>query len=208
MKDLIASLRPATVSLLVFTGLLGLVYPLLIGGVAALAFPHQATGSLVRDGAGKVVGSELVGQPFDDPAYVWGRLAAGGYDAMASTGTNAGPSGFLDRTGVLGPNPVLVDAARARIAALRAADPTNPVPVPVDLVTGSSSGLDPHITPAAAYHQVGRVARARGVSADLVRAIVDDHVEGRTLGILGERRVNVLLLNRALDARFGRPAPR
>jgi K+-transporting ATPase ATPase C chain len=205
MKDFVASLRPAVVSLLVFTGLLGLLYPLLVGGLAAAAFPDQATGSLIRDRDGRVVGSALVGQPFDDPRYFWGRATAIGYDAMTSSGTNQGPTGFVDDKGTLGPNPALRDAVTARIAALRDADPGNPARVPVDLVTASSSGLDPHITPAAAYYQVGRVARLRGVPAEQLRALVDAHVEERTLAVLGERRVNVVRLNRALDARLGAP---
>jgi K+-transporting ATPase ATPase C chain len=206
MKDFIAAIRPAALSLLVFTGLLGLVYPLLIGGISAIAFPDQAKGSLLRDGSGKVVGSELVGQPFDHPAYFWSRptaVAAG--SAMTSSGTNAGASGFVDKAGTLGPNPALVDAVKGRIQALRAADPGNTAKVPVDLVTASSSGLDPHITPAAAYYQLGRVARARGVPEPQVRELVEQHVEERTLGLLGERRVNVLRLNLALDARLGAP---
>lgn len=204
MKDLVSTVRPAAVSLLVFTGLLGLVYPLLVGGISAIAFPEQTNGSLIRNRDGKVVGSELVGQPFDDPAYFWSRptaVAAG--SAMTSSGTNAGPSGFVDKAGTLGPNPALVDAVRGRIQALRDADPGNAAKIPVDLVTASSSGLDPHITPAAAYYQLGRVARARGAPEAQVRELVEQHVEERTLGLLGERRVNVLRLNLALDARLG-----
>jgi len=208
MKDFITTLRPAVLSLLVFTGLLGLVYPLLIGGIGAIAFPDQATGSLLRDGSGKVVGSELVGQPFDHPAYFWSRpTAVAAYNAMTSSGANAGPSGFVDKAGTLGPNPALVDAVKARIQALRDADPGNTAKVPVDLVTASSSGLDPHITPAAAYYQLGRVARVRGVPEAQLRELVEQHVEERTLGLLGERRVNVLRLNLALDARLGAPRP-
>jgi K+-transporting ATPase ATPase C chain len=199
MKDFLASLRPALVSLLVFTGLLGLLYPAVVGGIAAAAFPDQANGSLIRDRDGRVAGSALVGQPFDDPKYFWGRDSAIGYAAMASSGTNRGPTGFIDDKGHLGPNPALVDAVKARIDALRAADPGNTAKVPVDLVTASSSGLDPHISPAAAYYQVPRIARLRGLTPERVRALVDDFIEERTLGVLGERRVNVLLLNRALD---------
>jgi K+-transporting ATPase ATPase C chain len=197
MKDLVATIRPAIVSLLVFTGLVGLVYPLLIGGVAAVAFPDQAKGSLIRDEAGRVIGSELVGQPFDDPAYFWSRpTAVAAYQAMTSGGTNQGPS-----------SPDLAKAVADRVKALRDADPGNTAPVPVDLVTASASGLDPHITPAAAYYQVRRVARARGVPEAQLRALVEQHVEERTLGLLGERRVNVLRLNLALDARRGAAAP-
>jgi len=208
MKELVAILRPALVSLLVFTGLLGIAYPLVIGGVGAAAFPEQARGSLVRDASGKLAGSALIGQPFDEPAYFWGRpTAIAAYQAMTSGGTNAGPSGFVDREGALGPNPALIDAVRARIRALRDADPGNTAPVPVDLVTASASGLDPHITPAAAYYQLGRVARARGAAEAQLRELVDRHVEERTLGVLGERRVNVLRLNLALDSRLGPPRP-
>ena len=206
MKTLITTVRPAIVSMLVFTGLLGIVYPLLIGGISAVAFPEQATGSLIRDASGNVVGSKLIGQPFDEPRYFWSRLSAvGPYNATTSSGTNAGPSGFVDKAGTLGPNPALVDAANARIKALHDADPTNNAPVPVDLVTASASGLDPHISPAAAYYQVGRVARARNATEAQVRELVDDQVEERTLGVLGERRVNVLALNLALDAKLGAP---
>lgn len=205
MKEII---RPAIVSLLAFTVLCGLVYPLMIDGVAAVAFPHQATGSLIHDKDGHVVGSELIGQPFDNPAYFWSRLTAqANYDASYSTGTNQGQSSFLDDKGHLGPNTTLAKNARDRIDALHAADPGNTAPVPVDLVTASSSGLDPHVSPAAAYYQVGRVARLRRQPAGAVRELVEDHIEGRTLGILGEPRVNVLLLNRALDEKFGPAKP-
>jgi K+-transporting ATPase ATPase C chain len=184
-------LRPALVLLLVFTVLTGLVYPLLVTGLARLAFPRQAEGSLiVRDG--RVVGSRLIGQPFSAPEYFWGRLSATSplpYDASASTGSNYGPL-----------NPALLDAARARIAALRAADPAARAAVPVDLVTASGSGLDPDISPAAADYQVARVARARGLAPDTVRTLVRRHTAGRTFGVLGERRVHVLELNLALDA--------
>lgn len=188
MKELVQAIRPAIISMLVLTGLLGVVYPLVIGGVSALAFPDQAHGSLIHDRSGAVIGSRLVGQPFDQPGYFWSRPSAATYNAMASTGTNAGPS-----------SPALIDSVKARIAALRAVDPANAAPIPVDLVTSSASGLDPHITPAAAYYQVARVARVRGIDAAQVRALVDAHVEGRTLYVLGEPRVNVLALNRALD---------
>jgi K+-transporting ATPase ATPase C chain len=207
MKEFIAAIRPAVVSILVFTGLLGIVYPLVVGGISAVAFPDQANGSLLHDRSGKVVGSALVGQPFDNPAYFWGRLSAVSYNATTSSGTNAGPTGFIDDKGKLGPNPAVVDDANARIQALREADPGNTAKVPVDLVTASGSGLDPHITPAAAYYQVGRVARLRGVPEDQIRALVAAAIEDRTLFVLGEPRVNVLQLNRALDARLGAPKP-
>jgi K+-transporting ATPase ATPase C chain len=190
-------LRPAVAALLIFTGLTGVVYPLVVTGLAQAAFPRAANGSLlVRDG--RVVGSELIGQPFEAPEYFWGRLSATGthpYNAFnadhltASSGSNLGPL-----------NPALVEAAQSRIEALRAADPGNTGPVPVDLVTASGSGLDPHISIAAALYQVPRVAQARGLPDDQVRALVADHTQGRQLGFLGEPRVNVLLLNLALDA--------
>jgi K+-transporting ATPase ATPase C chain len=182
--------RPAAMLLLVFTLLTGLAYPVLVTGIAQVLFPSQANGSLIRDG-GKVVGSALIGQPFASPRYFWSRPSATApyaYNAGASTGTNLGPL-----------NPALKDSVAARVKALREADPGNTAKIPVDLVTSSGSGLDPHISPAAAYYQVGRVARARGLAADAVRVLVDQSVEGRTFGLLGEPRVNVLLLNRALD---------
>jgi K+-transporting ATPase ATPase C chain len=201
------TLRPAIVSLLVFTVLCGVMYPLAVGALAVLAFPEKARGSLVRDEAGKVIGSELVGQSFDHPAYLWGRptaVAASASTATTSSGTNQGASGFVDRQGTIGPNPTLVGNVAARIEELRDADPSNRAKVPIDLVTASSSGLDPHISPAAAKYQAARIARARGAAEAEVLAIIDDHVEGRGLGILGEPRVNVFAVNRALDARFRR----
>jgi K+-transporting ATPase ATPase C chain len=184
-------LRPAAVALLAFTLITGLIYPLLVTGIAQAVFPRQANGSLIaRNGA--VIGSTLIGQPFDDPRYFWGRLSATSlvpYNASASTGSNYGPL-----------NPNLVAAAQARIAALQAADPTNTAPIPVDLVTASGSGLDPQISPAAAEYQVARVAAARGMRAEDVRALVAEHTYGRTFGLLGEARVTVLDLNLALDA--------
>jgi K+-transporting ATPase ATPase C chain len=184
-------LRPALVLFALLTALTGLVYPAVTTGVAQLLFPHRANGSLiVRDG--HVVGSELIGQPFSDPAYFWSRPSATGpvpYNAGASSGSNLGPT-----------NPALADAVTQRVAALRAADPTQTAPVPVDLVTASGSGLDPHISPAAAAYQVSRVAGARGRTAQEIQALVDRHTEGRALGLIGEPRVNVLLLNLALDS--------
>jgi K+-transporting ATPase ATPase C chain len=202
------TIRPALVSLLAFTVLCGLVYPLVMDGIAAVAFPHQANGSLLHDRDGRVVGSALIGQPFDNPAYFWARLTAeANYDASNSSGTNQGASSFVDDNGRLGPNQTLARSARDRIDALRAADPGNLAPVPIDLVTSSASGLDPDISPAAAYYQARRVARMRGQPEAAVQQLIDEHVVGRTLGLLGEPRVNVLLLNRALDRAFGAATP-
>jgi K+-transporting ATPase ATPase C chain len=183
-------IRPALVSLAVLTVLTGLVYPLAITGMAQWLFPHQANGSLiVREG--RTVGSELIGQYFDAPKYFWGRPSATlpfPYNAAASSGSNLCPT-----------NPALVEAVKARIAAFQAADPGNDALIPVDLVTASGSGLDPHISPAAAEYQVPRVARSRGMDEALVRRLVAEHTEGRQFGLLGEPRVNVLVLNAALD---------
>jgi potassium-transporting ATPase KdpC subunit len=181
--------------LVMFAGLTlvtGVAYPLLITAAAQAAFPFQANGSLiVREGT--LQGSTLIGQPFDDPKDFWGRpsaTTAQPYNAGASSGSNLGPT-----------NPALTDVVRARIAALRAADPGNFAPIPVDLVTASASGLDPDITPAAAFYQVARVARSRGMDQTQVRDLVTAYTTKRTFGILGERRVNVVLLNMALDER-------
>jgi K+-transporting ATPase ATPase C chain len=182
--------RAALVSLAMFTLVTGLVYPVVVTGISQVVFPHKANGSLVvKDG--KVVGSELIGQPFDDPKYFWSRPSATspfGDNAGSSSGSNQSPT-----------NPALVKSVQDRVDALRAADPGNNAPVPVDLVTASGSGLDPHISPAAALYQVRRVAKARGVGEDAVRQLVAQHTAGRQLGILGDPTVNVLELNLALD---------
>lgn len=188
MKHLI---RPAVSLFAVLTVVTGLVYPLAVTGVAQALFPHQAAGSLiVKDG--KAVGSALIGQQFTQPGHFWGRPSATSpmpYNASGSGGSNQGPL-----------NPALIDAVKARMAALKAADPANTLPIPVDLVTASASGLDPHISIAAAQYQAARVARARGLSTQVVQAAIAQHSEGRGWGFLGEPRVNVLELNLALDA--------
>ncbi len=187
-----SQLRAAIVSFLFLTLLTGVAYPLAVTGAARLVFPTQAGGSLIMRGD-KVVGSSLLGQPFDERRYFWGRISAtapAAYNATASSGSNLGPT-----------SKALVDEVKARIEALRAADPGNAAPIPVDLVTSSASGLDPDVSPAAAEYQVGRVARARHLDEAHVRRLVQEHTKGRELGVLGEPRVNVLELNLALDAR-------
>jgi len=189
---MLTHIRAAIISLVLFTAITGLVYPVVVTVITQLVFPHQANGSLVvKDG--KPVGSSLIGQPFDDPKYFWSRPSA-----TSPFGNNAGASGASNLSPT---NADLVKAVQGRVDALRAADPGNTAPVPVDLVTASGSGLDPHISPAAALYQVGRVARARKVDEAVVRDLVAKHTEGRQLGLLGEPRVNVLALNLALDAR-------
>lgn len=183
--------RPALVLFVVLSLVTGLAYPLAVTGLAQVLFPDQANGSLVK-AKGVVVGSALIGQPFSQPGHFWSRPSATApdpYNAVASSGSNLGPS-----------NPALAEAVAARIAALRAADPGNHSAVPVDLVTASASGLDPHISRAAADYQVNRVARALGLPPQRVQALVAEHTEGTLLGFLGEPRVNVLRLNLALDA--------
>ena len=183
-------LRPLLVLFTLLTVLTGLVYPIVVTGIGRAVFPRQASGSLImRDG--KPVGSALIGQSFQEPKYFWGRLSATSpmpNNGTASSGSNLGPT-----------NPALIDAVRGRIDALKAAEPDNSLPIPVDLVTASGSGLDPHVSPAAALYQVRRVARARHMDAGRVRRLVMDHVEAPQWGILGEARVNVLLLNLDLD---------
>jgi K+-transporting ATPase ATPase C chain len=191
VPTLLASLRPPLVLFLLLTVLTGFIYPLVVTGVAQLLFPARAAGSIVtRDG--QAVGSRLIGQSFSDPKYFWSRPSATTpqpYNGTASTGSNLGPL-----------NPALREAIRSRGAALRAADPGNSAPVPIDLVTASGSGLDPEISLAAANYQAARVARARGLAAGRVQALIAQHAEGTLLGVLGEPRVNVLELNLALDA--------
>ena len=184
-------LRPALVLFVALTLLTGIGYPLLVTGVAQSLFPAESGGSLILQD-GKPVGSNLIGQNFSDPSNFWGRPSATGpvpYNAAASGASNQGPL-----------NPALTDAVKSRVEALRAADPGNTMPVPVDLVTASGSGLDPHISPAAAIYQVTRVAQARGLPIGKVRDLVDSNIEAPLLPFLGERQVNVLKLNLALNA--------
>ncbi|MGH8617714.1 MAG: potassium-transporting ATPase subunit KdpC [Burkholderiales bacterium] len=186
---MLQQLKPAVILLALLTLLTGVAYPLLVTGLAQLLFPGQANGSLIV-ADGKAVASALIGQQFADPGVFWSRPSATGpfpYNAAASSGSNQGPT-----------NPALTDAVKARIKSLRAADPDNRAPVPVDLVTASASGLDPQISPAAAAYQAVRVARARGVPLERVTALIAAHTEGRQWGIFGEPRVNVVPLNRAL----------
>jgi len=184
-------LRPAVSLFVLLTAITGIAYPLVVTGIAKVAFPDSADGSLiVKDG--KAVGSRLIGQNFSDPKYFWGRPSATGpmpYNASASGGSNQGPL-----------NPALVDAVKGRIDALKAADPENKLPIPADLVNASGSGLDPHISPKAAAYQVARVANQRHLQPSDVNALVDEHTEGRQWGAFGEPRLNVLQLNIALDS--------
>lgn len=192
---MLKELKPALLVLALMTVLTGVAYPLLVTGIAQGLFPDEANGSLIEQG-GKIVGSAFVGQPFSDPKHFWARPSATGpvpYNSGASSGSNLGPL-----------NPALEEAVKARIDALKAADPTQTAPIPVDLVTASGSGLDPHISPAAARWQAPRIARHRGLSESEVAKLIDAHTEGRQLGLLGEPRVNVLTLNLALD-RLGTP---
>jgi potassium-transporting ATPase KdpC subunit len=183
-------IRPAVLMMVVMTVLTGVIYPFVVTGAAQLLFPNQAEGSLIYDGD-KLVGSTLIGQPIDDPKLFWSRPSATGpypYNASNSSGSNQGPI-----------EPALMTAVKARIEALKNADPGNDEPIPVDLVTASASGLDPHITPAAAEYQASRVAKARGLDEGTVRDLVAKHTEHRTFGLLGEERVNVMTLNFALN---------
>jgi potassium-transporting ATPase KdpC subunit len=193
-ENILTSLRVTVVTLV----LLGVLYPLAVTGVARVLFPHRAGGSVALDASGKVVGSELIGQGFSSPAYFQARPSAAGekgWDGLSSSGSNLGPTSAKLR-----------ERAAADAARLRTENPAAPASVPAELVTTSGSGLDPHLSPAGALWQVARVAGARGVSEARVRTLVEDAVEGRELGLLGEPRVNVLLLNLALDKQFGRPA--
>lgn len=190
-RTLLAEARPAISLFLALSLITGLVYPLLITGIAQSLFPHQANGSLIRRD-GKPVGSALIGQPFSDAKYLWGRPSATGpmpYNALASSGSNLGPL-----------NPALVDTVKARITEQRAANPAQTGPVPQELVTASASGLDPHISPAAAHWQIARITQARGLPAERVQAIIEACTEQPALGLFGEARVNVLQVNLALDA--------
>jgi K+-transporting ATPase ATPase C chain len=183
-------LRPLLVLFGLLTLLTGVIYPAVVTGIGKLFFHDQVAGSLVTRN-GEVVGSSLIGQSFADAKYFWGRLSATTpmpNNAAASSGSNLGPT-----------NPALIEAVKARIGQLKSADPGNPLPIPVDLVTASASGLDPHISPAAALYQVSRVARARGLDPEVLRRLVQSYIEGPQWGIFGEARVNVLMLNLALD---------
>ena len=184
-------LRQSVIALVALTVITGIIYPLAVTGIARGVFPNKSSGSLIVQN-GKAVGSSLIGQPFTDPKYFWSRPSATSpepYNAAASSGSNLGPT-----------NPTLLKAVQERIAALRAADPGNTQPVPIDLVTASGSGLDPDISPAAAYYQAGRVARVRDLSLTDVDALIARFTEGRQLGVLGDPRVNVVQLNLALDS--------
>ncbi|MNE14307.1 Potassium-transporting ATPase C chain [compost metagenome] len=192
---MLSQIRPAVVMIALFTGVLGVAYPLAVTGVAQAVFPSQADGSLVRDEAGRVIGSALVGQSFAASGYLHPRpsAAGAGYDAAASSGSNLGPL-----------NPDLI--ARVKTDADTRRAETGTAVIPADAVTTSASGLDPHISPAYAKLQAARIAQARGVAVEEVSKVIEQHVEGRTFGVLGQPRVNVLLTNMALDARFVRPA--
>jgi len=187
---MLKQLKISILALVAFTVLVGGMYPLMVTVVAQLVWPHQANGSLIEKD-GKVLGSSLIGQPFDGPQYFWSRISATSpaYNGESSSGSNLGPL-----------NPALIQAVQGRIDALRKADPQNKAPLPVDLVTASGSGLDPHITPAAAQYQLARVARVRGLSQDAVAQLVRQQTQSRWLGLMGEPTVNVLALNLALDA--------
>ncbi|WP_262963991.1 potassium-transporting ATPase subunit KdpC [Methylobacter psychrophilus] len=188
---MIKHLKPAIILFVLLSVLTGVIYPAIVTGLAQLLFPSQANGSLMTDNNGKTTGSSLIGQPFSSFGHFWGRPSATApfpYNAGASSGSNLGPT-----------NPALVDAVKARIQALKIADPDNKAPVPVDLITASGSGLDPQISPAAATYQINRVAKTRNIRPEILRALVDANTESRQWGFLGEPRVNVLKLNLAMD---------
>lgn len=188
---MIKHLKPALILFFALTVLTGVIYPLIVTGLAQAIFPEEAEGSLLTNGKGKIISSALIGQPFTQPHYFWGRPSAtspNAYNAAASSGSNLGVN-----------NPALVDAVKTRIEALKAVDPENKTPVPVDLITASGSGLDPHISIAAANYQINRVAKARHVSQKKIQELIEENTESRQLGFLGEPRVNVLKLNLALD---------
>lgn len=189
---MLSNLKPAVMMLLLLTLLTGVIYPALVTAFAQVFFSDKANGSLVKDQQGSFLGSELIGQTFSDPKYFWGRASATSpfpYNAAASSGSNLGPT-----------NPALLDAVKSRVSALQVVDTDNKSPIPVDLVTASGSGLDPHISPAAAEYQINRVAKVRQLDPGKLRELVQSHTEGRQWGLLGEPRVNVLALNLALDA--------
>ena len=184
-------IKPAILIFLVLTVITGIIYPIFVTGISKALFPKEVGGSLIyRDG--KAIGSSLIGQPFDDPKYLWGRISATSlaqYNASSSSGSNIGPS-----------NPTLVDEVKGRIKALQTADPGNKAPIPVDLVTSSGSGLDPHISLAAAYYQVSRISKCRGITESAVKDIIHKNTAGRFLGLIGEPVVNVLEVNLDLDS--------
>ena len=182
--------RPAILSLFILTIITGIIYPLFITGISQALFPAQANGSLLYR-SGKIMGSSFIGQLFDDPKYLWGRISAATpqYNASSSSGSNMGPS-----------NPALIDEIRGRIKALKDADPDNTSPVPADLVTSSASGLDPHISPAAAYYQTHRISKKRGMPESVVKEIIRKNTSGRFMNLLGEPVVNVLKVNLDLDS--------
>nr|WP_258554402.1 potassium-transporting ATPase subunit KdpC [Oligella urethralis] len=181
-------LKPALLLFVVLSIILGIVYPLAMTALSQTLMPSQANGSLYKDDQGKVIGSSLIGQNFDDPKYLWGRPSAANYDAKASSGSNLGPL-----------NPELVQTVQAAMSKLKASDPDNTAAVPLALVSASGSGLDPHISPASAKWQVNRIAKQRGIRAELVQKVIDEHTQGPQFGLFGDPVVNVLAVNMALD---------
>jgi len=194
MKTMTETLRPTVASLTLFTLLCGVAYPIFSTAMLQSLYASKTEGSLIVGKDGKVLGSELIGQNFSDPKYFWGRLSATSpyaYNAINSSGSNFGSN-----------NPALMDAVKGRVEALKAADPSNSKPIPIDLATASGSGIDPHISPAAAEYQIVRVAKARGISETVLRQLMEKYTEGRQLSVLGEPTVNVLKLNLALDGKI------